>query len=198
MARTDRMNPWWTFIAFILLTGLIAIWFLIPRQVLEQTRIMDRQQMASLAGDNANHWVNSKASESMEEFSRELAKSVKSFEITDELRVWLLDRIYVTLLWSDIVLYRMYSFTLWVLIALPFMLAASSDGVLIREIRKNMFISQSPLRLSIGANLFLLSLALLLLWLFMPFPLPAILAPILILLVAFSLWMWMANIQKRI
>jgi len=197
MARTNRTNPWWTFIAFILLAGLIATWFLIPRQVLEQTRIVDRQQMASLAGDNANHWVNSKASESMLEFSGELAKAA-SFEITDELKGWVLDRIYITLLWSDIVFYRVYSFALWILIAFPILLAASSDGVLVREIRKNMFISQSPLRLSIGANLFVFSFALLLLWLFMPFPLPAILAPCLILLVVFSLWMWMSNIQKRI
>ncbi|MBK6616916.1 MAG: DUF4400 domain-containing protein [Nitrosomonas sp.] len=179
------------------MAGLIATWFLIPRQVLEQTRIVDRQQMASLAGDNANHWVNSKASESMLEFSGELAKAA-SFEITDELKGWVLDRIYITLLWSDIVFYRVYSFALWILIAFPILLAASSDGVLVREIRKNMFISQSPLRLSIGANLFVFSFALLLLWLFMPFPLPAILAPCLILLVVFSLWMWMSNIQKRI
>ncbi|HNO76223.1 DUF4400 domain-containing protein [Nitrosomonas mobilis] len=176
---------------------MIAAWLLIPRQIVEQARVAEQQQMISWAGEGADQWIYGKSSAMALEFSREVVKAT-SIEMTRELKGWVVDRIYTTILWSDIIFYRMYSLALWFLIAFPVLMAASTDGVLMREIRKNMFISQSPLRLSIGANLFLLSSVLLLLWLFIPFLLPAISAPGMILMMGFSLWMWMANIQKRI
>ncbi|SCZ85022.1 conserved membrane hypothetical protein [Nitrosomonas mobilis] len=197
MARTDRPNPWSTLIVTLCIIGMIAAWLLIPRQIVEQARVAEQQQMISWAGEGADQWIYGKSSAMALEFSREVVKAT-SIEMTRELKGWVVDRIYTTILWSDIIFYRMYSLALWFLIAFPVLMAASTDGVLMREIRKNMFISQSPLRLSIGANLFLLSSVLLLLWLFIPFLLPAISAPGMILMMGFSLWMWMANIQKRI
>lgn len=198
MADTYRRNPWSTILAIFLLIGLMATWIWLPRQVIEQTRAVERNQMVHWAGDLANQWIASKSSHVMVDFSREAKKTADWLDGNREIDSWVLDRIYTTLLWSDVFAYRLYSLAIWGLLTFPLLMAASMDGLYAREIRKTMFVSQSPLRLRMGAFLFLMTSVLLFAWLFIPIPLPVLTAPILLTLMAYSLWMWMANLQKRI
>ena len=198
MANTYRRNPWGTILGMLFLIGLMATWVWLPRQIVEQTRAVERQQMVHWAGDMTNQWIVSKSSRVMVDFSKEAKQAADWLNGGREMDSWLLDRIYTTLLWSDVFAYRMYSLAIWGLLIFPLLLAASADGLYVREIRKTMFVSQSPLRLRVGASLFLLTLVLLFVWLFVPVPMPALSAPTVLALMAYSFWIWMANLQKRI
>ncbi|SDX87615.1 DUF4400 domain-containing protein [Nitrosomonas halophila] len=198
MVNTYRRNPWSTILVMLFSIGLMATWVWLPKQIVEQTRAVERQQMVHWAGDMANQWIVSRSSLAMIDFSKEAEKAADWLNGGREIDSWLLDRIYTTLLWIDVFAYRMYSLVIWGLLVFPLLLAASADGLYVREIRKTMFVSQSPLRLRVGASLFLLTSVLLFVWLFVPVPLPALSAPTMLVLMAYSLWIWMANLQKRI
>lgn len=197
MASRSNQSPWISFFTVILLVALVATWLFIPRQIVQQAAEAEREQMVRWVGKAANEWINSRSVELLQELSREAAK-VTSLEMNDAIKEWMIDRLYTTLLWCDVFVFRLYSVVIWLLIILPLLLAASADGFYAREIRKSMFTSQSPLRLRIGSLFFIFSMVLLFAWLFLPVALPVITAPFLMIMMAFSCWMWVANLQKRI
>lgn len=197
MASRSNQSPWISFFTVILLVALVATWLFIPRQIVQQAAEAEREQMVRWVGKAANEWINSRSVELLQELSREAAK-VTSLEMNDAIKEWMIDRLYTTLLWCDVFVFRLYSIVIWLLIILPLLLAASADGLYSREIRKSMFTSQSPLRLRIGSSFFFFGMVLLFTWLFLPVPLPVIIAPLLIIVMAFSCWIWVANLQKRI
>jgi hypothetical protein len=106
--------------------------------------------------------------------------------------------VYVTLLWASLIVYRAYVLMMWALIGIPLILAASVDGLFIREIRKHSFVSQSPIRHKIGIHFFRLVSVVMVVWLCLPVPAPVFVAPSVICFMAFSLWLWAGNLQKRL
>lgn len=111
---------------------------------------------------------------------------------------WLADRTYASVLWLSIVTYRAYALVMWLLLGIPLLLAAAVDGFYVREIRKNAFISQSPIRHKIGVHFMRIVGIAAVIWLMLPVPMPLIVAPTVLLFKALSIWLWMGNLQKRL
>lgn len=195
--RTRAQGEWGGFIATILLVGFVAAWALIPSRALEETWLAEKRQMAVWAGETTSHWILSQAAEFMSGAAREAAKAANDLGVS-KIEKWLTDRIYASLLWANLVVYRAYALMMWALLGIPLILAASVDGFYVREIRKTAFISQSPMRHKIGVHFFRLVSIAMVLWLFLPIPMPIIAAPAVVCFMALSLWLWVGNLQKRL
>lgn len=192
-----KQGTWGGFIATILLVGFVAAWALIPSRVLEETWLAEKHQMAAWAGETTSRWIMPQATEFMTGTAREAAKAANDLG-GSQIEKWLTDRIYASLLWANLVVYRAYALMMWALLGMPLILAASVDGFYVREIRKTAFISQSPIRHKIGIHFFRLVSIAMVLWLFLPIPMPIIAAPAVVCFMALSLWLWVGNLQKRL
>ncbi len=199
MARqvSKKQGEWGSFVAVMLIAGLIAAWALIPARVLEETWQAEQQQMSAWAGETASRWVMAQAADSLGGTAREAAKAANDLG-GSQIEKWLTDRIYASLIWANVVAYRAYALMMWALLGIPLILAASVDGFYVREIRKTAFISQSPIRHKIGIHFFRLVSIAMVLWLFLPAPMPIIAAPAVVCFMAISLWLWVGNLQKRL
>lgn len=196
-SNKGRNNPWVNFFIIVLIVALVATFIFLPEEVIRQTAGAEREQMLLWTGKSASDWVGMRS----EEFMRELSEEYSKLTIPDmnqTFKDWITNRLYTSLLWYDVFVYRMFSAVIWFLIISPLFMAASVDGYYLREIRKSMFISQSPLRLRIGSIFLILSMIGIFAWLLIPLPVPVLTAPLLIILMAFSCWIWTANLQKRI
>lgn len=192
-----KSNPWVNFFITALILALLTTILLLPEQVIHQTAEIEREQMLLWSGKSASEWVGIHSKEFIEDLS-DKASEITSLDINQAFKDWMIDRIYASLLWYDIFVYRMFSAVVWFLVIFPLFMAASIDGYYLREIRKSMFTSQSPLKLRIGSLFSVLSMAGIIMWLLIPIPIPVLTVPFLIILMAFSCWIWTANLQKRI
>lgn len=192
-----RSNPWVNFFITALVLALLTTILLLPEQVIRQTAEVEREQMILWTGKSASEWVGIHSKEFIEDLP-DKASEITSLDINQTFKDWMIDRIYVSLIWYDVFVYRMFSAVVWFLVIFPLFMAASIDGYYLREIRKSMFTSQSPLKLRIGSLFSVLSMAGIIVWLLIPIPIPVITAPMLIIVLVFSCWIWTANLQKRI
>lgn len=192
-----KRGEWATFIATLLVAGLLAAWALIPTKVLEATWQVEQQQMSAWAGESANRWILSQAVGAMNGTARDAERTVSSL-CDSGVERWLTDRIYASLLWANLIVYRAHALMMWGLLGIPLILAASVDGFYVREIRKTAFISQSPIRHKIGVHSFRLVGVAMVAWLCLPVPMPVIVAPVVVCFAAFSLWLWVGHLQKRL
>ena len=192
-----KQGTWGGFIATILLVGFVAAWALIPSRVLEETWLAETHQMAAWAGETTSRWIMSQATEFMTGTAREAAKAANDLG-GSQIEKWLTDRIYASLLWANLVVYRAYALMMWALLGMPLILAASVDGFYVREIRKTAFISQSPIRHKIGVHFFRLASVAVVAWLGLPVPMPIVAAPLVICFIAISMWLWVGHLQKRL
>ena len=176
---------------------LMLAWALIPVSVLETTWRVEQQQMSAWAGDAPHRWVLSKASASMQQASQDAERMAEGLGDNGFER-WLTDRLAASLLWANLLVYRLHILTMWSLLGIPLMLAASMDGFYMRQIRKTAFISQSPIRHKIGVLTFRLVAIALIAWLCLPIPMPTVIAPVLMGLAGFAVWLWVGHLQKRL
>ena len=198
MARPEKKRgEWGAFFSIILMVAILAGWALIPAKAIESSWRTEQETMAAWAGDGTRHWIESQAGEMLNQVAREGANAFNSMG-SSQIDGWLAGRVYVTLLWASLVLYRAYVLMMWALIGIPLILAASVDGLYIREIRKHSFVSQSPIRHKIGIHFFRLVSIVMVVWLCLPIPAPVFIAPSVICFMAFSLWLWAGNLQKRL
>ncbi|WP_126448260.1 DUF4400 domain-containing protein [Sulfuricystis multivorans] len=199
MARQEhqKRGEWGSFIAVLLIAALIAAWALIPVRAFEETWQAEQSQLVAWAGEATHRWITMQAAGIMADTAKEASKAAKDLG-GSQIEKWLTDRIYASLLWTNVVVYRAYTLMMWALLGMPLILAASIDGFYVREIRKTAFISQSPIRHKIGVHFFRLVSVAMVLWLFLPAPMPIIAAPAVVCFMALSLWLWMGNLQKRL
>lgn len=196
-SNRGRNNPWVNFIIIVLIVALVTTFIFLPEQVIRQTAEAEREQILLWTGKSASDWVGIRSAEFMRELSEEYSKLTIP-DMNQTFKDWITNRLYTSLLWYDVFVYRMFSAVIWFLIISPLFMAASVDGYYLREIRKSMFTSQSPLRLRIGSIFLILSMIGIFAWLLIPLPVPVLTAPLLIIVMAFSCWIWTANLQKRI
>ena len=196
-SQEKKPGPWGAFIAVLLCVGLIAAWALVPGRVLEATWQAEQSQMKAWAGDASNRWIMSQAAGAMSDAAKDAEKTATALG-NSLIERWLTDRIYASLLWANIIIYRAQALVMWGLLGMPLVLAASVDGFYVREIRKNAFISQSPIRHTIGVHFFRLVTIAMVVWLCLPIPVPIIAAPAVLLFASLSLWLWVGNLQKRL
>jgi len=192
-----KRGEWATFIATILVAGLVGTWALIPTKVLEATWQAEQQQLSAWAGESAHRWVLFQAVGTMNGTAKDAERTAAGLGDSGAER-WLTERIYASLLWASLIAYRAHALTMWGLLGIPLILAASVDGVYVREIRKTAFISQSPIRHKIGVHSFRLVGVAVVAWLCLPVPMPAVAAPAVVCFAAFSLWLWVGHLQKRL
>ena len=198
MARPEKKRgEWGAFIGIVLMVCVLAGWALIPVKTMETSWRTEQETMATWAGEGTRRWIESQAGEILNQVAREGANAVNSMG-SSQIDGWLAGRVYVTLLWASLVVYRAYVLMMWALIGIPLILAASVDGLYIREIRKHSFVSQSPIRHKIGIHFFRLVSIVMVVWLCLPIPAPVFIAPSVICFMAFSLWLWAGNLQKRL
>jgi len=198
VARPDRkQGEWGAFVTIILMVGVLACWALIPARVLESSWRTEQEKMALWAGDSTHRWIGTEAVDVLNQVARQGERAAGGLG-SSQVDNWLTGRVYVTLLWASLIVYRAYALLMWGLIGIPLILAAAADGFLIREIRKHSFVSQSPIRHKIGIHFFRLITVAMVVWLCLPIPAPIFVAPAVIGFMAFSLWLWASNLQKRL
>jgi hypothetical protein len=198
LARQDKKRgEWGAFIGIVLMVSILGGWALIPVKTMESSWRTEQETMANWAGEGTWRWIESQAGEMLNQVAKEGAKAVNGMG-SSQIDGWLAGRVYVTLLWASLVVYRAYVLMMWALIGIPLILAASVDGLYIREIRKHSFVSQSPIRHKIGIHFFRLVSIVMVVWLCLPIPAPIFVAPSVICFMAFSLWLWAGNLQKRL
>lgn len=190
-------GEWGSFIAVLLLIGFLAAWALIPVRIIDATWLAEQQQMTRWAGEGANQWVNFQTASALNVMAQDAGKAAARLS-PSEIDHWAMDRIYTSLIWLNLIIYRSFTLLMWGLLGIPFVLAASVDGFYLREIRKTSFVSQSPIRHKIGIHFFKLVSFAVLVWLCVPVPMPFITAPVVICFLAMSLWLWVGHLQKRL
>ncbi|GAB1392989.1 hypothetical protein MASR1M60_11520 [Rhodocyclaceae bacterium] len=198
MARQEqKRGEWGSFIAVLLLIGVLATWALIPVRVIDATWLAEQQQMTRWAGEGANQWVSLQTASALNVIAQDAGKAAAGLS-RSEIDHWATDRIYTSLIWLNLFTYRSFTLLMWGLLGIPFVLAASVDGFYLREIRKTSFVSQSPIRHKIGIHFFKFVSVAVLVWLCIPVPMPFIVAPTVICFLALSLWLWVGHLQKRL
>lgn len=195
--QAHKQGEWATFIATLLIVGMVAIWALIPIQAIEATWQLEQNQMSSLAGESSDGWIKAQAAGMLAGLAEDAKKSADSLG-DSQIEHWLKGRIYASLLWANLVAYRASALLMWSLLGVPLILAASVDGFYVREIRKTAFISQSPIRHKIGVHFFRLVSVAVVAWLGLPVPMPIVAAPLVICFIAVSMWLWVGHLQKRL
>lgn len=193
----QKKGEWGTFIATLLIVGMVAIWALIPIRVMEATWQSEQNQMSSWAGESSDGWIKAQAAGTLAALAEDAKKTADSLG-DSQIEHWLKGRIYASLLWANLVVYRAYALMMWALLGIPLILAASVDGFYVREIRKTAFISQSPIRHKIGVHFFRLVSVSVVAWLGLPVPMPIVAAPLVICFIAVSMWLWVGHLQKRL
>lgn len=198
MAHPERKRgEWGAFVGIVMMVGILAVWALIPIRVMESSWRAELESLSAWAGESTCQWIESQAGELLRQVAREGARVVDGMGYSP-VDGWLAGRVYVTLLWVSLIVFRAYVLMMWALIGIPLILAASLDGLYIREIRKHSFVSQSPIRHKIGVHFFRLVSIVMVVWLCSPIPAPVLVAPSVIGFMAFSLWLWAGNLQKRL
>jgi hypothetical protein len=198
MSRQEdhKRGEWATFLATLLIVGLVVLWFFVPTQVLETTWQAEQQQM-SWIGESTHHWIKAQAARILGTMTRHVERATAGLG-ESAIEYWLRDRIYISLLWSNLALYRLHALLMWSFLGIPLILAASVDGFYVREIRKTAFISQSPIRHRLGVHFFRLVSLAVVAWLCLPFQIPIFIAPLVVCFMAVSLWLWVGHLQKRL
>ena len=198
MSRPEKKRgEWGAFIGIVLMVGILAVWALIPIKVMETSWQTEQESMSAWAGEGTRRWIENQAGDILSQVAKEGRRAVDAMG-RSEVDGWLAGRAYVTLLWASLIVYRAYVLMMWGLIGIPLVLAASVDGLYIREIRKHSFVSQSPIRHKIGIHFIRLVTIVMVVWLCLPVPAPVFVAPLVISFMAVSLWLWAGNLQKRL
>jgi len=198
MARPEKKRgEWGAFIGIVLAVCLLMVWALIPATVMESSWQTEQESLSAFSGEGTRRWIEYQAGEILRDVAMDGARAVDGMG-QSQVDSWLAGRVYVTLLWASLIVYRAYVLMMWALIGIPLVLAASVDGLYIREIRKHSFVSQSPIRHKIGIHFFRLVTIVMAVWLCLPTPAPVFVAPSVISFMAFSLWLWASNLQKRL
>lgn len=195
--RSEKENDGWRLVAMIGLIGFITCWGACSTEYIERVLHLEHLTMMSLADANTDHWLQEQAARVLKPVALDGAVLIDKLD-GKVMDAWLGQRILVSVHWANLILYRGFSLVMWSLIGLPLVLAAAVDGFMVREIRKQSFVSQSPIRHMIGMNFTRAVMVVMTIWLVLPVPVPAILAPALAGLFALSLWLWAANLQKRL
>lgn len=195
--RNPNQQSWGNFFAVLFIVGLFAAIALIPSKVMESSLQAEINAITQVGSEQTKAWISAKAAAFIEPTVESAKKQIAELG-SSQIENWLADRIYATTLWIGIIAYRVQTMTMWFLVGLPLLLAATVDGYYVREIRKSAFTSQSPIRHKIGVHFFRLVTIALLIWLLLPIYVPPFVAPFAIIFAAVSMWLWVANLQKRV
>lgn len=198
--KQQKSEGWGLFVTVTLLIALLAIWAFTPAKIFESTWRSEQHQVIDYGGTATNEWILSQSMSKLGDFDKSANDSIKGMNNTSavSINVWLMERIEASVIWANLIAYRIYIFVMWVLLGMPLVAATAVDGFYTREIYKDSFISQSPIKHKMGVKVFHLVNIALVAWLITPLPMPFILLPGITIVMAMSLWFWVSNLQKRL
>lgn len=184
--------------ALLLYLGVVALLLLLPPAFVFHAVDGEQRMTQLFLGIPADTWITHQIASNLAAVTGLATDLTTRLTGNDAIDLWLVGRLYVTVLWSQAVLYRAFLALLWFVVALPFVIACAADGFYRREISKTSFSSQSPILHKRGMMatkcLILGTMGLLVL----PVRMPVILIPFCIILAALSLRMWIAHAPKRL
>lgn len=194
--KPQKSEGWGLFIVITLLMALLAIWAFTPVKIFESTWQSEQREIIENGGAATNEWILSQSMAKMANFDKSASDSIEGMDAGA--LVWLMERVEASVIWANLIAYRIYIFVMWVLLGMPLVAATVVDGFYTREIHKDSFISQSPIKHKMGVKIFHLVNFALIAWLIIPLPMPFILLPGITIVMAMSLWFWVSNLQKRL
>ncbi len=184
----------------IILFGSLAIMAFVPVNIFEQVRATEQQSIKTWLGQEADQWVMLRIFDVLQMANDEAAKSLGSTAVSGNHKIdgWLMQRVYASLVWLHVVMYRSGVLLMWLAFGIPVVLATVFDGYMRREISKTNFSSQSPVLHKSGIDVFKVSMALLIGWVFIPWHISMLVAPLGIFAIGAAAWLWISNAPKRI
>jgi hypothetical protein len=194
-----------TLVVVTLVLGIAAVWALIPPAAMRSAWVAERAGVYAVAGAGEGVLFG----RALDDLQVSLAGDFRGW-LGDVRSIgegpwdpagfadWMQGRVVVTWLWVGLIVYRLQVLMGWLLPGIPLVMAAYTDGQLVREIRKYAFVAQSPIRHSLGVRVLWTVLVGLAVWMIAPVPMPAMLPPLLIVAIAYALWLWVSNLQKRL
>jgi hypothetical protein len=193
--KNESNNGIYTLIFLVLL--LLGFWLFTPLKTMESTWHSELTQIINDGGTQTNEWILSQSMLLVRGLSINIIESA-DISSSSSLDSWLMERMYVTVIWLNLFGYRLFIAVMWALLCMPLVFASIIDGFYTREIYKETFISQSPVRHKMGVKTFNLLLVVVLIWLIIPIPIPVYVIPIIFIVKAISSWFWVSNLQKRL
>lgn len=185
------------FMATLAAIGLMLCLAFLPQKAMTAAWNGERAMAKAVGGERFDEWVMAETYSWTEEAGKALNEAAGDKE-PGSFMLNLAERAFVAFVWFCLIVYRAMSLMVWGLVCIPFILAVSADGFYVREIRKESFIAQSPVRHKFGAWLVSTTMMFTLVWLFVPVALPPVIAPALMITLGAGLWVWVSNLQKRI
>lgn len=187
-------------VLYLIIFCSIGIFAFMPVNAFEAAFRAEQQETIGYGGERTNSWILSQSSSLVSGASKyaiDLSSSTTK-STNAAIGVWTLSRIQASLIWVSLVAYRVYLLIMWLLLGFPFFIATTIDAHYNREISKDSFVAQSPIRHKVGVKFFYMAIYMGIFWLFVPFHVPTLLIPIFEILFAMSSWMWIVNLQKRL
>ena len=196
----ENKHSFASIILVLVLFGSLAVLVFVPVGIFESVRDSEQASIQNWLGQEADQWVMLQIFEFLQAVNREANQALDSAAFTgnDKIDGWFSQRIYATLVWGHVVLYRSGVLLMWGVFAIPVVLATVMDGYWRREISKTNFSSQSPVLHKSGMDTTKATLALMLAWVFIPWHISMVVAPIGIFTIGAAAWLWISNAPKRI
>lgn len=184
----------------VVMLGTLASLAFIPVETFNAVRESEQAQIKAWLGHETDQWVMLKIFDFLQIANAEADKALESVSLTTgngKMDAWIIGRVYATLVWSHVVLYRSGLLLMWMAFGIPLMIAVLMDGHYRWRISRTSFSSQSPVLHKKGIDLSKASIAVIVIWLFIPYHITMLVAPLSIAATAFAGWLWIANMQKR-
>ena len=184
----------------IVLFGSLAVMAFVPVKTFDDLRSKEQRQIVAWLGEDSDQWIMERILDALTVVNHEAGDAMEQAAQSGNKKIdtCVVERVHAAAIWTHIFLYRIGMIGMWLVFALPCLLAAFIDGYYQREIAKASFTSQSPRLHKAGVDLAKLVAICLVVWLFAPIFVSTIVAPVAIAVLSFSWWVWMANLQKRI
>lgn len=189
------------YMALTMVLIFLCIWAFAPEKLFETTWETEQHEILNAGGAKTNDWILSQslhATEGLNSLAADMTGDLGGKGMPDSTYKWMLERVAVSIVWANMVVYRGFILVMWILLGLPLVIATAIDAYYAREIAKERFSAQSPSRHKVGVKVFHLSHIVLLVWIISPVHLPFLVIPFFTLLIAVSMWMWISNLQKRL
>lgn len=194
--KQTESNSGFYALIFLLLV-LLGIGLFTPYKIIESTWKSEQEQIIDYGGTETNEWLLSQSMPFVKDLATKLRSSAENSS-SSQVDAWLMERIDVSLIWINLFGYRLFVAVMWMLLCMPLLTSAIIDGFYTREINKDSFISQSPIKHKVGVKLTHYLLIAVVIWLIIPLPIPSWIIPCVMSVKAITSWFWISNLQKRL
>ena len=181
----------------LLLLVLLGIGLFTPYKIIESTLKSEQEQIIDYGGTETNEWLLSQSMPFVKDLATKLRSSAENSS-SSQVDAWLMERIDVSLIWINLFGYRLFVAVMWMLLCMPLLTSAIIDGFYTREINKDSFISQSPIKHKVGVKLTHYLLIAVVIWLIIPLPIPSWIIPCIMSVKSITSWFLICNLQKRL